>query len=383
MNTSFSHALRVYICASCGAANHAPPEGGRVSCETCTETAELPPRREVDPHSPAMDEAQRVAELGKQDVGPLPMPPEVAALTERGALSSERADDAMAAWQAARRALEVGGDDDVESRLYFLTRLLYEHLLTQGDDTHMRGIIETALEASHHARYQQVYRCMLACEAARVGDLTGADDWLSPCDRHSCDIHADSVYRYTAAFVATHKRQYPKALSVLGSADTPIAESFDAICAVLRANALERLGQLDDAIEALCEAMLRVDGGAVAVERIVRSTGSLRLCRQSLHPAKTRVVERLAAAPAPPAEVEAEAEAAAPSSLPSPRPRRKSQWATILPWLLLSVLFLALAALTDQGATTGGGRRLDLFFLVMAGAFALPLILTALKKPSR
>lgn len=388
MNTSFSHALRVYICASCGAANHVSLEGGAVSCETCTEPATLLPRREAEPPAEPIDEVRRIEALRRQDGGPLSMPPDVAALTTQGALDPETAHDAMAAWQETRRALDASGDDEVETRLYFLTRLLYEHMLSQADDTQMRGIIETALEASQHARYRQVYRCMLACEAARVGDLTGADDWLSPCDRASADIHADSVYRYTAAFVATHKRQYDKTLRVLGPVDTPIAESFDAICSVLRANALERTGQLDEAVAELSEAMLRVDGGTPTVERIVRGTGSLRLCRQSFNPAKEQAaLEQVAPEaeppPAPPPPRPPPRPPPLPPSRPPPLPQkpsaRKSQLMAMLPWLVLSVLFLILAGLTDDGATTGGGQRLDLFFLVMAAAFALPLILTGFK----
>ena len=53
---------------------------------------------------------------------------------------------------------------------------------------------------------------------------------------------------------------------------------------------------------------------------------------------------------------------------------------SVLPWLVLSVAFLILAALTDSQATTSSGRRLDTFFLVMGVAFSLPLVVMAVKR---
>jgi hypothetical protein len=367
MNTAFSHALRVTICVSCGAANHASPEGGELCCGVCQDVGQLAPRLDSDAAEHGLSEDERLEKLRAADPGPLPMPADVSALTRGGVLAPDHAADAMAAWQETRRSLRLEVNEVLETRFYFLTRLLYEHMLAQDDDLQLRGVIETALDTATTRRLRQVFRCMLACEAARVDDLTGAEDWLAPCDPRSTDIHTDTVYRYTAAYVASHKRQFDRVLTLLGtrSGDIPIATSFWAICSVLRANAHERRGALDDAVVELADAMARVDGGAAIIETMIRSS-DLTLCRQSF-------VRARGSLPPP---------AAQPSDDAAPANVRR-RWRSIAPWLALSLGFGVLAAFTDASATTTAGQRLDMFFLAMSASFALPLLAMAYKARRR
>jgi hypothetical protein len=358
MNTAFSHALRVTVCASCGAALHVALDGGEVTCDVCAADMVLAARREgLAPK--AVDEADRVAALEAQDKGPLKPPKAVAALTVDGALTDDNAPEAMNSWQKTRAELVTQSAslrseerDDLALRFYFLTRLLYERLLPQDDDLQLRGILEAAMEAVGHARYRQTFRCMLACEAARVGDLTGAEDWLGPCDAQARDIHADSVYRYSRAFVASHKRQWAQVIDVLGPThrDVPLATSFDAMCTVLRANAHEKREDVGAAIYELSEGAQRFDGGLEHIEQIIRGSGDLLLCRRSYGNAR-----KLIAGDEPAAKV------------------ASKSWSRSLPWVVLSLVFFGFAVGVRNGATIAG-LPLDMLFLVLGGAFTLPLV---------
>jgi hypothetical protein len=201
---------------------------------------------------------------------------------------------------------------------------------------------------------------MLACEAARVGDITGAEDWLAPCDSRSTDIHADSVYRYALAFVATRKRQPSKVLAVIGrnAGRIPMATSFDAVAAVYRADALERSGDLEAAVAELAGAMRRA-GSVAAIEGVVRSSADVALCRRTLVRAK------MAIDPPPSGS----------SAASLDRRGRARPWLyrqAGLHWIVLAVGFLCLAIGTSRTARTPSGHRLDLFFLAIGVAFTIP-----------
>ena len=77
----------------------------------------------------------------------------------------------------------------------------------QGDDLQLRAVLETALEVLASPSYRQVLRCTLSLEAARVGDVAAAREWLAPCDAQAYDLAADSAYRHAAAYLATRERQ--------------------------------------------------------------------------------------------------------------------------------------------------------------------------------
>jgi hypothetical protein len=75
------------------------------------------------------------------------------------------------------------------------------------------------------------------------------------------------------------KGDYQTVLNALGSRvdDIPIADGSDHICAVLRANALERMGRANEALEQLTRMML-APGGAELVGAIIQANGDLQLC---------------------------------------------------------------------------------------------------------
>ena len=368
MNTAFSHALRVTICTECGAAVHASGGGGEVSCGVCDTVLDLPPRWEGEAPK-EVDELERRTALEAQDGTPLSPSKDVLDLTVAGALTDETADRAMQAWQDTRRALqardpddEPGDDDPVALRFYFLTRLLYERLLPQEDDLMMRAILESAMEAVGHRRYRQTFRCMLACEAARVGDLAGSEDWLAPCDPTSRDIHADSVYRYSVSFVASHKKQWAQVIDALGPthSDIPLAGSFDAMCTVLRANAHEKREDMGAAVYELTRGAERFEGGLARIETIIRSSGELLLCRRSYGRARKMLL----------GEEPSKGAAARPTS-----------WPKILPWVVLSLAFFGIAVGVSDDAEVLGIAA-DLVFLVLGAAFTVPLIIRFVRQRS-
>ena len=283
MNTAFSHALRVLLCPTCGQPVNGPTGAGEARCGECGAAFSLGERRAQEASS-ALEEPERSSKLAEQDGSPLVPTAVVKELVVDGELPEDRVSDAMALWQSTRQQLRDGeSSDELERRFYFLTRLLYERRIEKDDALGMRAILETAIEVSASSRYRQTFRCMLGCEAARGGDATSAEEWLAPCDARSTDIHADSVYRYAAAYVATHKRQWAKVIDVLGASheDVPMAAAFDATCSVLRANAHERRQDVPAAIDELTAAMKRLPGGVDDVDKVLRTAGTLKLCRRS------------------------------------------------------------------------------------------------------
>jgi hypothetical protein len=367
MDTAFSHALRIVVCQSCGGAVHGKAEGGEAKCSVCEEAVELPPRDETA-HSAGptgIDEDARIARLREQDPSTPVLVAAIEPLVQDGELIADRAADAFAEWQLSRAAL-AGGAAAAEERFFGITLLLARHMARQGDDLMLRAVLETTLDLLPSPSRQQVIRGMTAREAARVGDRPASEDWFAPCDPMSFDLGADSAYRCTAAYLATGKRQFERVIAVLGAraGAVPICDSLDPLCAVLRANARERMGDLGEATDELVAAMGRRPNGPAIIEQVVRSHGDLSACRRSYVSARAKVdggkvLKRAGRRPG-------RARAASPQR--STSTRRKA-----LPWLVLSVAFLVLYLVTEPDSTTSGGQRIDVFFFVLAVSFALPV----------
>lgn len=162
-----------------------------------------------------------------------------------GVLLAQHVDQAMVEWRQARAELADSGQMPAAERLFHLTRLPCDHLASMRDEMRFRALLETALELLTSPRHRQVLRGTLACSAARVGDLAAADAWLSGCNPKSDDIHVDTAWRFAAAYVRTVRKDWKGVLQALGSrlGDVPLAEGEVEACALLRANAIEQLGQ--------------------------------------------------------------------------------------------------------------------------------------------
>lgn len=344
---------------------HVATRGGTQTCEVCSAEHEVVPREERAAPPCSLSEDERVARLRRGDAALPGMPPDVSRLTRAGGalLEPQAADEAMSLWQKTRGDLDA--EPTSRARFFHLTMLLYRHMKAQKDDLQLRGVLESAIEATAGHRDQQILRCVISRAAARAGDLPAAEDWVAPCDARSDDLHADGAYRYTVAYIATHKKQFARVLEVLGMrvGEVPLAENLDVICSVLRANGHERLDDLEAATYELADCMGRAPGGAAEVEAVIRNTGDLVLCRQSFVRAR-RLHDQLA-----------------PSTVVKTPPSAGPSLRVAIPCVIASLFFLGLAVSTDAGSTFSGGRRLDLLFYALAISFAVPLVVLFLRKP--
>jgi hypothetical protein len=286
MDTSFSHQSRIVMCQNCGGAIQAAPAGGTFPCGHCGTPNALAPRDDrpvaIATGAPPLSEADRITRLRAQDGKPLLPPPSLQALMPGGQLEAWKVQEALAVWQATRAQLRGVNDFDAAERLLFLTMALSNQFA--DDMIRLRAMYESALDVLTLPRHRQTIRGYLARNAARRGDVQAAEAWLAPCDTRSDDLGTDSAYRFSRAFIDTVSGNWNGVIAVLGAGpdDVPIMDAMDPVCAVLRANAWERLGQIQTATDLLINYMSR--GGASGrqtVTKIVELYKDLGLCQGS------------------------------------------------------------------------------------------------------
>ncbi|MBI4951838.1 MAG: hypothetical protein HY908_07370 [Myxococcales bacterium] len=301
--TAFSHSVRMLLCGRCGAPLDAPPAGGDATCPYCHTRQQLRQRDESRERAAArqvMGEPERFERLRSQDGKPLIPPQSLMPYLAGGALAPAYAPQALAEWQQARLELASGAPYPTEERFYFLTLLVSQHFMEQQDELRQRGMLETALELVTAPRHKQVLRCMLARSAARAGDLEAAEEWLEPCNPWSDDLHMDTAYRFARGYLATVRQDWQGVLQALGSriGDVPIADSQDHVCALVRANALERMGRGQEAVGQLRQMMTSPDAVA-AFDRMRAAHATLDLCPQSYAEARAMLAPALVRRPTP------------------------------------------------------------------------------------
>ncbi len=296
MNTVFSQQLRVLVCEQCGAPVKGTIAGGQVQCGYCGALNVLTTRddtreQQAARHQPRLSEAQRHQLLRQQDGRPLLPPAALSTLLHEGRLTAQNEALAQQQWNQARREVAGGASFGAAERLYFLTMMLYGLWSETRNDDKIRALLETALNYLREPSHRAVLHGMLARNAARLNDMAAADHWLSLCDPYSEDIQTDSAYRLTAAYLATAKRDYARVLQYLGSRidDVPIADNNDIVCGVLRANALEKTGQLNLAVQQLS---FWTDTAGGAVQQVIAANAGLGLCFQSMVRVNQRAQQR-------------------------------------------------------------------------------------------
>lgn len=351
MNTAFSHALRVHLCSSCGGAVHASTRGGEVTCRACSTKLQLAPRDDrplLGPERADMN-AWR-AELEEQRPLRDEPPVDVVAAVAGGGLS----DAALQMWQRLRAQVSGQRDEGAERRLFHLTVLMAQRMEARDEELRLRALIETTLDTLPEAKHQQVLLTELALAAMRAGDMPTAEDWLSRCTRWPDDLRADSAYRAAAAEHAIRSGRSREALTLLFSQaqDWPFHRAYAMRIALLRTNALERLGSLDKAVAELSALMAVSEEQAMEVEARVRNSGDLRLCRKSFAPAREQAEQlRIQRAQAP---------------APDPVLRRA------LPWVLLALLAAAGAVAAHLARWQVAEQPLSRGLLLLAVLLALP-----------
>jgi hypothetical protein len=287
--TFFSPEIRVLLCTHCGAPIEAAIAGGQAACRYCGAAHQLAQRDArrltfIAPGQPPMSEEERFARLRAQDGRPLLPPASLQSLLPDGQLPSWRVQEAFAVWQSTRQELRTSASYEAAERLLFLTLILSSHFLEQNDLTRQRAMLESALEAFSLPRHRQIMLGCLSRNACRTGDLQAAEQWLAPCDPRSDNLESESDYRFARAFLDTARGDWAAVLRVLGNGpeDIPIMDADEPACAVLRANAWERLGHLATAVHQLKHILQKMGAqGQRTIEKIISLHPTWHLCAHS------------------------------------------------------------------------------------------------------
>ncbi len=283
----FSTDFRALLCEACSAAIEAPIAGGALSCPRCGHASTVGPRPQeakIPRTSAPVDEATRLARLRQQDGRPLVPPDAVRRLMSGSNFDPARVDEAFAIYHATCREIRATSSPDAAERLYLLTIIANNHFAEHEDPQRRRALLETSLEHAFLPRHKQFFRSMLATAAGKVGDMQAAEQWLAPCDPYADDIDSDSAYRNARAYLDTVNHNWRAVLTVLGARDDeiPILDARDPVCAVLRANAHERLGDVATAVAVLRARMGKENAsGRITMERFIAQQRELSLCELS------------------------------------------------------------------------------------------------------
>jgi hypothetical protein len=285
---AYTTEIRVLLCQACGAPLAAAPQGGAIACSYCHAQNHIGQRRNdsvaMSAPQSTLDEGQRVARLRMQDGRPLVPPMSLMPLLGNGGFHPAKVEEAFHIYRATRNEVLATHSPEAAERLYFLTLIANTHLTQIGNDEQRRAILETTLDTLSLPRHVQVVRCLLASASAKEGDIASAENWLAPCNPRSEDIDSDSAFRVARAFVDTTRGDFNAVIQNLGPIDDgyPIADAWDPTCAVLRANALERLGDLGAAVTSLRSRMSKENqSGRATMEAIIAAHPQLALCPQS------------------------------------------------------------------------------------------------------
>ncbi|MHB8466854.1 MAG: hypothetical protein ACYDH6_17580 [Acidimicrobiales bacterium] len=290
MEGSFDTSVRVLVCQNCGAAlPPAPLGGGEMQCQYCRTVTMVAARddRRLGQGAP-VDEAARVASLWGQLGTGMMVHGEVTTIMERGTLPEKNVATAMKLWDDTRAKGSVDpasvGDD-----LLWLTSALVNFSAERGDRAKVRALWETALESSKQPRHLQYVRSALCRAAVNDGEDGAAQGWLAPCDPQPPDLMSDTSYRLSYACLVTAQGQFDAVIQALGDKpdSLPFFFSMRLLCGVMRANAIEKSGDVGTAVaqlKAFCAADPDV---GFNLPSIATANPRLNLCPQSI-PAAVR-----------------------------------------------------------------------------------------------
>jgi hypothetical protein len=300
--TNFTAEIRIFLCEACGGPLDAPLQGGQFACTYCRVINMVSSRDERPtlgmPAVPMpIDEGERVRRLQMQDGRPLVPPPSLMALIPHGQIEPWRVQEVFAVYQGTRKEVRATHSPDAGERLFFLTLIIANYLGSAKEDARLRAVLETALDTLELPRHRQVLRGMLSRNAVREGDVMAAERWLAPCDARSDDLMSDSAFRVSRALLDTARGDHRAVIAVLGPTEqhVPIDDTMDSSAAVLRANAFEKSGDVNAAVQVLQTRMGKAGPtGRAAIEAFIRLTPSLRLCEHSFARATSAHTERAA-----------------------------------------------------------------------------------------
>ena len=192
-----------------------------------------------------MSEAMRFERLRAQDGKPLVPPPALHGLLGPDGLDPAKAPQARQQWQAAATELQTVYSFPAEERLYWCYFLLAALYNRQGNRDQARQLGQQTLPLLREPRHQQIVLGSIARTSALLRDEATAQQAQQQLQTQSDDLLIDTNYRFTAAYLGTMRGDDQTVLQVLGYnvTDIPIADAWDKICVLLRANAHERQGR--------------------------------------------------------------------------------------------------------------------------------------------
>jgi len=285
----FSHKVRLLLCGNCAGPLPAPNEGGIATCEFCDTKSVLDPREEI-PITPAerppITEQDRLLKLRGQDGKNVTPPSELpfALMVWHGEDNPKRAKLGIEWWKKTIAGIKEGGSDaDKHERvIYWLTLTFTNYYGSRKEWDRLRGMLETSVEVCRVPANLQVLRCYLARFAARMGDFEAAHEWLAACDPRSEDLRMDSAWRYSNALIAQYQSQFSRVLELLGKKfdEVPIAQELDFTVSMVRANALERMDDLEGAKQVLRDTLASTRGQPRLLKEIAEQSHT-KLCPQA------------------------------------------------------------------------------------------------------
>jgi hypothetical protein len=267
---------------------HVSAVGGSFTCEYCRSTIEVQPRSGPAPTGQGVTEDERLNELlrqlGAHEDDVQNWPPDFAVIARVGA-TDENLSQVLAMWQSYCERAKAG-DRSAGDFAVKLTAPLSNYFGLHGQDERRRALFESTLEAVTSPAHQEVMRCRLSRAALKAGEVDAARAWFASCDPAPLDLEADSDYRVTAAYLRTFDRDFDRVLALLGytHGSIPVSAPSRTLVVMLRANALEKIGRLDDAVATLLDMASHSDGQLAerSYAAAMKANSWLDLCPQSV-----------------------------------------------------------------------------------------------------
>lgn len=285
-----SYEVRILLCPGCSAPYRSAPTATTVTCDHCGATHAVAPRnerREVVGAASA-DERERIAALRKQDANDVVIPQRFAKILPKTQFDDDDRATVERGFTEAREAITSGkGDAGWDLCLYSAT--WFHFTVAMGTDiTGRRAHAETALGLLEDPAYRHRVRCKLAGSTARLGDVEAAAHWLAGCDPRPADLVSDSEYRNAAIMIAYRRGRFDEILEIAGHefAEVPVHVSLVNAIGTMRADAHEKLGHVDRAVDQL---VILVSRNAEAVTTLASRADLAPFCEKSLPAARARV----------------------------------------------------------------------------------------------
>jgi hypothetical protein len=286
MTSAFSTDVRILACPSCGAPVHSSPVGGLITCDHCRAMVQVAPRDDTSlgrPAGPMLTDAERWQGLWSQaqSYSQQALPQEWIGVIP---VTAPTLAQALNLWQGYCRAA-AANDTAAATHLAMITGAIANYFGSLPDNVRRRSLFESAMEALPSPFGKQVMRGQLARAAVAEGDLEAGRVWLAALDPNSPDVEADTAYRLTYACLATAYGDFPNVITVLGPErnSIPVVWTNGMLVDVYRANAVEKLGDVNKAAQQLVASGNEARGGqgTAQIPEIIRRN-TLVMCPQSL-----------------------------------------------------------------------------------------------------